>query len=93
MMASRRKVYVSGSRPDIQVPFAEVDLTGDNPPVRLYDTSGPGSDPSVGLPALRGPWIASRGDVAPARGAGTPLAGTRPTQLAYARAGVFTQEM
>ena len=50
-MQARRKVYVEGSRPDIRVPFAEVTLTGDNPPVRLYDTSGPGSDPDVGLPS------------------------------------------
>ncbi|ROP30221.1 phosphomethylpyrimidine synthase ThiC [Couchioplanes caeruleus] len=89
----RRKVYVEGSRPDLRVPFAEVELTGDNPPVRLYDTSGPGSDPEVGLPPLRGPWIAARGDVAPVAGGGTPLAGRRPTQLAYARAGVVTDEM
>ena len=50
----------------------------------------------MGLPPLRGPWIAARGDVAPVRGAGTPLAGAdgkRPTQLAYARAGVVTPEM
>ena len=55
-MQARRKVYVEGSRPDVRVPFAEVALTGDNPPVRLYDTSGPGSDPAVGLPrcAARG---------------------------------------
>ena len=46
----RRKVYVEGSRPDIRVPFAEVELSGGNPPVRLYDTSGPGSDPD-GRPA------------------------------------------
>ncbi|MBV9253156.1 MAG: phosphomethylpyrimidine synthase ThiC, partial [Actinobacteria bacterium] len=32
-------------------------------PVRLYDTSGPGSDPAVGLPPLRLPWITGRGDV------------------------------
>jgi phosphomethylpyrimidine synthase len=94
----RRKVYVQGSRPDVRVPFAEVDLSGGNPPVRLYDTSGPGSDPSTGLPPLRGRWIASRGDVAPVRGGGTPLAAAggaarRPTQLAYARAGVITPEM
>ncbi|MER7165857.1 phosphomethylpyrimidine synthase ThiC [Micromonospora sp. NPDC000207] len=95
-MHTRRKVYVEGSRPDVRVPFAEVELTGDNPPVRLYDTSGPGSDPEVGLPPLRGRWIAERGDVAPVRGGGTPLVGVdgrRPTQLAYARAGVVTPEM
>jgi len=49
----KRKVYVTGSDPSIRVPFAEVSLDGDNPPVRLYDTSGPGSDPAVGLPRLR----------------------------------------
>jgi phosphomethylpyrimidine synthase len=97
-------VYAQGGRPDIRVPFAEVDLTGGNPPdsggtrrrvgaFRLYDTSGPGSEPAVGLPPLRGAWIASRGDVRPSGGAGTPLVGTRPTQLAYARAGVVTSEM
>jgi phosphomethylpyrimidine synthase len=66
----RRKIYVQG--PDgVQVPFAEVDL-GDsdgrdgpvrNDPVHLYDTSGPGSDPRVGLPPLRLCWISGRGDV------------------------------
>ncbi len=68
--ARRAKVYVEG--PDgIQVPFTEVRLTPspsadgpvENPPVRLYDTSGPGSDPAVGLPPLRQGWILSRGDV------------------------------
>ena len=49
MTVGRRKVYVEGSRPGVRVPFAEVDLVSD-PPVRLYDTSGPGSDPSEGLP-------------------------------------------
>ncbi|MDQ6947618.1 MAG: phosphomethylpyrimidine synthase ThiC, partial [Actinomycetota bacterium] len=61
------KVYVGGRRPDVQVPFREVhlhDSPGDRPnqPVRLYDTSGPGSDPEVGLPAHRSPWIEARGD-------------------------------
>ena len=50
-MQARRKVYVEGSRPDVRVPFAEVGLTGDNPPVRLYDTSGPGSRPGGGAAA------------------------------------------
>jgi phosphomethylpyrimidine synthase len=52
----RRKVYVEGSRPDIRVPFTEVELSGGNEPVRLYDTSGPGSDPLAGLPPLRAAW-------------------------------------
>ncbi|MDQ3679411.1 MAG: phosphomethylpyrimidine synthase ThiC [Actinomycetota bacterium] len=66
-MGSRSKVYVEGGA-GTRVPFAEVPL-GDspdgraNPAVRLYDTSGPGSQPDAGLPALRQPWITGRGDV------------------------------
>ena len=59
----RSKVYVKGSNPNLAVPFTEVALSGDEPGVRLYDTSGPGSDPQRGLPALRDPWITGRGDV------------------------------
>jgi phosphomethylpyrimidine synthase len=55
-MASRSKVYVDG------VPFCEVSLS-DGSSIRLYDTSGPGSDPLVGLPPLRRPWVLARGDV------------------------------
>jgi phosphomethylpyrimidine synthase len=72
MAASRsvfRKVYVSGSRLEIRVPMREVALSGGEPPVRLYDTSGPYTDPDVhtdikqGLSPLRLPWILERGDV------------------------------
>ena len=65
----RRKVYIQGARAEVRVPFTEVLLTipagSDAPPdaLRLYDTSGPGSEPEVGLPALRAPWIEARGDV------------------------------
>jgi phosphomethylpyrimidine synthase len=67
-MPHSRKVYVSGSRPGIRVPMREVPLTGGNPPVRLYDTSGPYTDPDYqvdlkrGLPPLRLPWILGRED-------------------------------
>ena len=71
------QVYVQGSRPDIQVPFREITLTAtetklgrvENPPLRLYDTSGPytqeGAELDVrqGLPPLRKGWILERGDV------------------------------
>jgi len=58
----RRKVYEDG--PDgIRVPFAEVPLSDGEAPVRLYDTSGPGSDPTVGLAPLRRDWILARDDV------------------------------
>jgi phosphomethylpyrimidine synthase len=61
MTVARRKVYVEGSRPGVRVPFAEVDLTA-GPPVRLYDTSGPGSDPAEGLPPSRRQWVLDRHD-------------------------------
>ncbi|MET0135308.1 MAG: phosphomethylpyrimidine synthase ThiC, partial [Kibdelosporangium sp.] len=54
-------------RPDIQVPFVEVELSGGNDPVRLYDTSGPGSDPEAGLPPLRASWTRGRTQLAAAR--------------------------
>jgi phosphomethylpyrimidine synthase len=62
MSPTRSKVYVGGSDPSVRVPFTEVALTNDDPPFRLYDTSGPGSDPDAGLPALRAGWIEGRGD-------------------------------
>jgi phosphomethylpyrimidine synthase len=64
-------VYLSAGRADVQVPFREVHLRDSpaaqaNPPVRLYDTSGPGSDPEVGLPALRARWIEAETGLSPA---------------------------
>ena len=58
----REKVYVTGSRPDVRVPFTRVNLTEPEPPFLLYDTSGPGSNPNVGLTPLRLEWITERGD-------------------------------
>ncbi|MBU1690249.1 MAG: phosphomethylpyrimidine synthase ThiC [Gammaproteobacteria bacterium] len=74
--ANSRKVYVPGSRPDIRVPMREISLSDTpasmgaekNPPVYVYDTSGPYTDPDVkidirnGLPAIRAPWFEARGD-------------------------------
>ena len=74
--AASRKVYVQGSRADLRVPMREVSLTDTpasfgaekNPPLYLYDTSGPYTDPEVridirsGLAPLRTPWIEARGD-------------------------------
>ncbi|MCF1183469.1 phosphomethylpyrimidine synthase ThiC [Marichromatium gracile] len=71
-----RKVYVTGSRPDLRVPMREVTqsptLTSgepeENPPIPVYDTSGPYTDPEAkidlmaGLPDLRSGWIEARGD-------------------------------
>ena len=71
-----RKVYETGSRPDIRVPMREITVSDThssegvehNLPVFVYDTSGPYTDPDVdidvrqGLPALRARWIRERGD-------------------------------
>src|SRR5947209_18715060 len=71
------KVYVQGSiHPDIRVPMREIRLTPTasqnggpaeaNPPLHVYDTSGPSTDPKAtidirqGLPCLREPWIRAR---------------------------------
>ncbi|MFZ1060380.1 MAG: phosphomethylpyrimidine synthase ThiC, partial [Candidatus Rokuibacteriota bacterium] len=68
-MPASRKIYLAGSRPDIRVPMREIALSGSNPPLRLYDTSGPYTDPDaqvdikLGLPPLRLPWILGRSDV------------------------------
>ncbi|WP_420639848.1 phosphomethylpyrimidine synthase ThiC [Candidatus Poriferisocius sp.] len=59
---AREKIYVAGTRPDVRVPFTQVNLTAPEPPFLLYDTSGPGSDPDVGLPPLRLGWITERND-------------------------------
>jgi phosphomethylpyrimidine synthase len=72
------KIHVEGSRPDVRVPMREVrvaptrthaGLSVENPPVTVYDTSGPYTDPSAridlyrGLEPLRRAWIEERGDV------------------------------
>src|SRR3989344_1659786 len=66
---SSRKIYIKGERhPDIRVPMREISLSGGNPPVHVYDTSGPYTDPQVkidiraGLEPLRLKWIEERGD-------------------------------
>ena len=55
------KLVPGGPEVTLQVPLREVTLAGNEPPVRLYDTSGPqGHDARTGLPKLREPWIAAR---------------------------------
>jgi phosphomethylpyrimidine synthase len=73
-----QKIYVPGTLfPDVRVPMREVTLSptrtakglAPNPPVTVYDTSGPFSDPAIdvdvhrGLDPVRLPWILGRGDV------------------------------
>ena len=73
-----RKIFVQGTRADLRVPMREIVLTRtptlfggeDNPPVTVYDTSGPYTDPQAsidlraGLAPLRARWIEERGDTA-----------------------------
>jgi len=67
-----RKVHLHGSlHPDIRVPMREISLhpSSSEPPLLVYDSSGPYTDPAVriditrGLQRLREAWILARGDV------------------------------
>ena len=71
-LPASRKIHVPGERhQDIRVAMREIDLTpsAKERPVRVYDPSGPYTDPAVaidirlGLTPLRDPWIRARGDV------------------------------
>ena len=80
-LPASRKIYVEGSRPDIRVPMREISQTDTpasfgaekNPPLAVYDSSGPYTDPAAtidirhGLAPLRAGWIAERGDTEPLR--------------------------
>ncbi len=75
-LPNSRKIYVQGSRTEIQVPMREIKQSDTsasmgaekNAPIWVYDTSGPYTDPAVkidirsGLPALREKWIEERND-------------------------------
>ena len=73
-----RKIYVEGSRPGLRVAMREIgqhptrdangEILAENPPITVYDTSGPYTDPEAdihldaGLPPQRAPWLKARGD-------------------------------
>ncbi len=75
-LPNSRKVYVDGSRSDIRVPMREITQANTaasfgaevNPPIFVYDTSGPYTDPQAsidirsGLSPLRNVWIEGRAD-------------------------------
>ncbi|MCC1495967.1 phosphomethylpyrimidine synthase ThiC [Alcanivorax sp. 1008] len=76
-IAGSEKIYITGSRPDIRVPMRQITQSPtplangefeQNPPIAVYDTSGPYTDRSVqidvrkGLQPLRDGWIAERAD-------------------------------
>jgi phosphomethylpyrimidine synthase len=80
-----RKLFVEGPG-DVRVPMREIALTDDEPPLRVYDTSGPqDQDVTAGLPKLREPWVAARRARA--------KVGEAVTQLHFARLGEITPEM
>ena len=86
-----RKIHVTGSRDDLRVAMREISQTPTpaaagprlNPAIVVYDTSGPYTDPAYGvdllrgLPPLRAPWIAERGDSAPLDGQSSTFARQR----------------
>jgi phosphomethylpyrimidine synthase len=101
------KAYLDGPR-GVRVPVREIALSGHEPPVRVYDTSGPaGCNVRHGHPALRQPWILERDvervghSVTQATNGLIPATLERPafrgrgavTQLHYARRGEVTPEM
>ncbi len=75
-----RKVFTGDAARGLRVPHREILLhpSADEPPLRVYDTSGPYTDPNAeididaGLPRWREAWVAERGD--------TELAEGRPVQ-------------
>ncbi len=77
-LPNSRRIYIDGEQSGVRVPFREIDQSPtrnfdntleQNPPVRVYDSSGPWGDPATdcdvrdGLPPLRRDWIISRDDV------------------------------
>ncbi len=87
-----RKVYLEGAAPGVRVPMREISLSptrsapggpviAENPPLRVYDSSGPYTDPAVeidlraGLDPLRAAWVRERGDVGEVAPAYVPAAG------------------
>ena len=86
-----KKIYITGSRPDIRVPMREITTTAThtdngeeaNLPITVYDTSGPYTDPEVsinllkGLPGVRHNWIDERDDTEQLDGPSSEFGTTR----------------
>ena len=102
-----KKVYIEGTR-GIAVPVREIHLSGGEPPLRVYDTSGPQDlDVREGLPPLREQWIQERGthetgrtrelaadvEMPEALKTRTVRGSGSVTQMTYARNGEITPEM
>lgn len=97
-LTGSRKIYVQGSRADIRVPMREISVTDTllqngvekNPPIRVYDTTGPYTDPNIGidlkqgLPDVRSPWIKERNDTEVLQKVSSPFMQHRQDDLALA---------
>ncbi|MBE2294387.1 MAG: phosphomethylpyrimidine synthase ThiC [Phycisphaerales bacterium] len=93
-----RKVYLTGSRPDLRAPLREITQqptpTGAgieaNPPIPVYDSSGPYTDPTAtidllaGLPSVRANWIEERDDTERLTGPTSAYGRTRAADPALA---------
>jgi len=93
-----RKIYVQGSRPDIRVPMRQIQQADTpasfgvekNPPITVYDTSGPYSDPAAdidllaGLADVRSAWISERNDTEQLDGPGSEFGRQRQADPALA---------
>ncbi|MBI3252801.1 MAG: phosphomethylpyrimidine synthase ThiC [Candidatus Omnitrophica bacterium] len=83
---SSRKVYTAGSLyPESRVPAREISLSGNNPSIRVYDTSGPYTDPDVKIDVRKG--------LKPVRKPVHSKPGGNVTQMHHAKKGVITPEM
>ena len=92
------KLHVTGSQPDLRVAMREIRQSAtpgvagaeSNPPIVVYDTSGPYTDPAyhvdllAGLPPLRAAWVQARGDSAPLGGQSSSFARARAADPALA---------
>jgi len=103
-----KKAFIEGGH-GVRVPMREIRLTGGEPSLLVYDTSGPaGIDVRQGLPAVRDEWIRARGDVDEVQRMREPAAhvempeslrrrtlkgASSLTQMTYARRGEVTREM
>jgi phosphomethylpyrimidine synthase len=69
-LSASRKIHVPGTLHNIRIAMRQIDLepSAGEPPVTVYDASGPYTDPAAhidiaaGLPRLRDAWIEARGD-------------------------------
>jgi len=93
-----KRIYIQGSRPDLRVPMREIAQADTpasfgvehNPPITVYDTSGPYTDPQAhidllsGLADVRSGWIEERADTEQLSGPGSEFGRQRQQDPALA---------